>query len=163
VEIAQAPASLGTNGRCFDRNGAVGAKQVNSSQVQLRVSSACSSGAIASVGLSGTVTCTPTVGSEYGSNTAATTLGTGATQVATQSLAAGSSTAGQPDHHDQEPCGRSRLDPPDGRNDPARAAGGVLDERPAGDRELHRSIAADAGADGGGRHHDQAIQTAGNN
>ena len=42
-------------------NGSVGAKQVNSSQVQLRVSSACSTGAVASVGLSGTVTCTPTL------------------------------------------------------------------------------------------------------
>ena len=72
-------------------NGAVGAKQVNSSQVQLRVSNSCSNGAISSVGLSGSVTCTPTVGNEYGSNTAATTLGTSATQVATQSLAAGSS------------------------------------------------------------------------
>ena len=72
-------------------NGSVGAKQVNSSQVQLRVSSACSTGAISAVGLSGSVTCTPTVGNEYGSNTAATTLGTSSTQVATQSLAAGSS------------------------------------------------------------------------
>jgi hypothetical protein len=72
-------------------NGAVGAKQVSSSQVQLRVSSACSSGAIASVGLSGTVTCTPTLPNEYGSNTAPVTLGAGATQVATQSLSAGSS------------------------------------------------------------------------
>ncbi len=72
-------------------NGSVGAKQVNSAQVQLRVSSACSTGAISAVGLSGSVTCTPTVGNEYGSNTAATTLGTSATQVATQSLAAGSS------------------------------------------------------------------------
>ena len=72
-------------------NGSVGAKQVNSSQVQLRVSSACSSGAIASVGLSGTVTCTPTLPNEYGSNTAPVTLGASATQVATQSLSAGSS------------------------------------------------------------------------
>jgi hypothetical protein len=72
-------------------NGSVGAKQVNSGQVQLRVASACASGAISAVGLSGSVTCTPTVGNEYGSNTAATTLGTSATQVATQSLAAGSS------------------------------------------------------------------------
>jgi hypothetical protein len=72
-------------------NGSVGAKQVNSSQVQLRVSSSCSTGAISSVGLSGSVTCTPTIGNEYGSNTAATTLGASATQVATQSLAAGSS------------------------------------------------------------------------
>ena len=72
-------------------NGSVGASKVNSSQVQLRVASACSTGAISAVGLSGSVTCTPTVGNEYGSNTAATTLGTSATQVATQSLAAGSS------------------------------------------------------------------------
>jgi len=72
-------------------NGSVGAQQVNSSQVQLRVSNSCSTGAISSVGLSGSVTCTPTVGNEYGSNTAATTLGTSATQVATQSLGAGSS------------------------------------------------------------------------
>lgn len=72
-------------------NGAVGAKQVNSSQVQLRVSNACSSGAIASVGLSGTVTCTPTLPNEYGSNAAPVTLGASATKVATQSLAAGSS------------------------------------------------------------------------
>ena len=72
-------------------NGSVGAKQVNSSQVQLRVASSCSTGAISAVGLSGSVTCTPTVGNEYGSNTAATTVGPSATQVATQSLAAGSS------------------------------------------------------------------------
>jgi hypothetical protein len=71
-------------------NGSVGAKQVNSSQVQLRVSSACSAGAIASVGLSGSVTCTPTLPNEYGSNTAATMLGSTSTRVATQSLAAGS-------------------------------------------------------------------------
>jgi len=72
-------------------NGSVGAKQVDSSQVQLRVASACSTGAISAVGLSGSVTCSQTVGNEYGSNTAATTLGASATQVATQSLAAGSS------------------------------------------------------------------------
>ncbi len=72
-------------------NGAVGAKQVDSRQVQLRVASACATGAIASIGLSGTVTCTPSLPNEYGSNTAAVTLSSGATQVATQSLAAGSS------------------------------------------------------------------------
>jgi len=96
-------------------NGSVGAKQVNSSQVQLRVASSCSSGAISAVGLSGSVTCTPTVGNEYGSNTAATTLGTSATQVASQSLAAGSSyvvmayphaviTAGEPTQHVEVDC-----------------------------------------------------------
>ena len=173
-------------------NGSVGAKQVNSSQLQLRVSSSCSSGAIAAVGLSGSVTCTPTLGNEYGSNTAATTLGTSATQVATQSLAAGSSylvmayphavitagsagarrgrlhavgpggvgdaAAGQPDDHDQDACRRCHVDrEPGGRDDPAGAARRLVDERPAGDRELHRHVGQSehAGADGQGRHHDQ--------
>jgi hypothetical protein len=72
-------------------SGSVGAKQVNSSQVQLRVSSSCSTGAIAAVGLSGSVTCTPALANEFGSNTAATTLVASPTQVATHSLAAGSS------------------------------------------------------------------------
>src|SRR5580700_7404536 len=96
-------------------NGSVGAKQVNSSQVQLRVASSCSTGAISAVGLSGSVTCTPTVGNEYGSNTAATTVGSSATKVATQSLAAGSSylvlayphaviTAGAPTQHVEVDC-----------------------------------------------------------
>jgi hypothetical protein len=72
-------------------NGAVGAKQVNSTQVQLRVATPCSSGAIKAVGLSGTVTCTPTLPSEVGTSTNAVTLGAGSTQIATQSLPGGSS------------------------------------------------------------------------
>ena len=72
-------------------NGSVGARQINSSQVQLRIATGCSTGAIASVGLSGTVTCTPSLPNQYGSNTAAVTLGSSPTQVAAQSLAAGSS------------------------------------------------------------------------
>ncbi len=72
-------------------NGSVGARQVDSTQVQLRVGTSCSTGAISAIGLSGSVTCTPTVANEYGSNTAATTLVASPTQVATQSLAAGSS------------------------------------------------------------------------
>ncbi len=72
-------------------NGAVGAKQVNASQVQLRVSTPCSTGAVKAIGLSGTVTCTPTLPNEVGTSTAAVTLGSGSTQVATESLAAGSS------------------------------------------------------------------------
>ncbi|MBV9803400.1 MAG: hypothetical protein JO130_09430, partial [Solirubrobacterales bacterium] len=55
-------------------NGSVGAKQVNSSQVQLRVGSACSSGAVKAVGLSGTVTCTPTAPGEFGTSASAVTL-----------------------------------------------------------------------------------------
>jgi hypothetical protein len=72
-------------------NGAVGAKEVNSSQVQLRVASACSSGAIKAIGLSGTVTCTPSQPNEFGNSAAAVTLGSSATPVATESLPAGSS------------------------------------------------------------------------
>ncbi len=72
-------------------NGSIGSSKVISSQIQVRVASSCATGAISAVGLSGSVTCTPTLGNEYGSNTAATTLGASSTQVATQSLAAGSS------------------------------------------------------------------------
>jgi hypothetical protein len=72
-------------------SGAVGARQVNSTQVQLRVGTPCSSGAIKSIGLSGTVTCTPTLPNEVGTSAAAVTLGAGSTQVATESLPAGSS------------------------------------------------------------------------
>jgi hypothetical protein len=72
-------------------NGAVGAKQVNSTQVQLRVGTPCSTGAVKAIGLSGSVTCTPTLPGEVGTSAAAVTLGTGSTQVATESLAAGSS------------------------------------------------------------------------
>ena len=71
--------------------GAVGAPQVNSSQVQLRASGACTDGAMQSLTQSGDVTCTPVLPNEYGSNTAAVTVGTSETQVATQSLASGSS------------------------------------------------------------------------
>ena len=71
-------------------NGAVGAKQVNSTQVQLRVGTPCSTGAVKAIGLSGTVTCTPTLPNEVGTSASAVTLGTGSTQVATESLPAGS-------------------------------------------------------------------------
>lgn len=71
-------------------NGAVGAKQVNSTQVQLRVGTPCSTGAIKSIGLSGTVSCTPTLPNQVGTSAAAVTLGAGSTQVATESLPAGS-------------------------------------------------------------------------
>ena len=71
-------------------NGSVGAKQVNSSQVQLRVGTACASGAIKAIGLSGSVSCTPTLPNEVGTSAAAVTLGAGSTSVATESLPAGS-------------------------------------------------------------------------
>jgi hypothetical protein len=71
-------------------NGSVGAKQVDSSQVQLRVATACPTGAISAVGLSGSATCTPTAPKEFGSSAAAVTLGASATSVATESLPSGS-------------------------------------------------------------------------
>jgi len=82
------PFSVGT-GKLIP--GAVGAPQVNSSQVQLRVTGPCTDGAMQSIAQSGNVTCTPVLPNEYGSNTAPVTLGASATQVASQSLASGSS------------------------------------------------------------------------
>lgn len=73
------------------QNGAVGAKQVKSSQVQLRVSTACSSGAVKAIGLSGSVTCIPTLPNEVGKSATPVTLGAASTSVATESLPAGSS------------------------------------------------------------------------
>lgn len=73
------------------QNGAVGAKQVNSSQVQLRVSAACSAGAISAVSLSGAVTCTPSRPNEVGKSATPVSLGTGSTAVATESLPPSSS------------------------------------------------------------------------
>jgi hypothetical protein len=72
-------------------NGAVGAKQVNSSEVQLRVGTSCSTGAMEAISPSGSVTCTPTLPNEVGTVASAVTLGSSATQVASVSLAAGSS------------------------------------------------------------------------
>jgi hypothetical protein len=55
--------------------GSVGAAQVESSQVQLRVTGPCSMGAIQSIALSGNPTCTPVLPNEYGTAGPATTLG----------------------------------------------------------------------------------------
>lgn len=73
------------------QNGAVGAKQVKSSQVQLRVSAACSTGAVRAIGLSGSVSCTPALPNEVGKSATPVTLGAASTSVATESLPAGSS------------------------------------------------------------------------
>jgi hypothetical protein len=72
-------------------NGAVGAQQVNLSQVQLRVSSTCSSGAISAINQSGTVNCTPTLPNEFGTSGATVTLGSGSTTAAMKALPAGPS------------------------------------------------------------------------
>jgi hypothetical protein len=72
-------------------NGSVGATQVNPSQVQLRLSSGCTTGAVSAVAQSGNVTCTPTQPNEYGTSSTPVTLGTSSTTVATETLPAGSS------------------------------------------------------------------------
>ncbi len=68
--------------------GAVGARQVNSSQVQLRVTSSCLIGAIQSLTVSGNVTCTPALPSEYGALPRGSTLGPSQMTVASVSIPA---------------------------------------------------------------------------
>ncbi len=66
--------------------GSVGATQVNSSQVQLRVTGPCTTGAIQSIALSGNPTCTPVLPNEYGTAGPAATVGPNPTQAAALSL-----------------------------------------------------------------------------
>jgi len=68
--------------------GSVGARQVNPNQIQLRVAGPCTAGAIQSIAPSGDVTCTQALPNEYGTSTQ-TMLGSGQTQVASESLPAG--------------------------------------------------------------------------
>jgi hypothetical protein len=72
-------------------NGSIGAAKVNSTQIQLRVASSCATGAVNLIGLSGSVSCTPTLPGEFGTSSSPVALGTGSTQLATESLPAGSS------------------------------------------------------------------------
>jgi hypothetical protein len=69
--------------------GAVGARQVDSSQVQLRVSGPCSVGAIQSIAESGNVTCTQVLPNEYGTSASDVTVGTGSTLIAGKQLGGG--------------------------------------------------------------------------
>lgn len=73
--------------------GAIGAPQVNSKQVQLRVAGPCTDGAVQSIAQSGDVTCAPVLPNEYGATSPVATLpsGGGADQLTTKSLPAGSS------------------------------------------------------------------------
>lgn len=66
--------------------GSVGTSQVNSSQVQLRVTGPCSTGAIQSIAQTGDPTCTPVLPNEYGTAGPATTLGFPQSQAAALSL-----------------------------------------------------------------------------
>jgi hypothetical protein len=72
-------------------NGAIGAKQIDSTQVQLRVSDSCASGAIKTIGLSGSVVCGSTPPAEFGLSSSSVTLTGGTpTTIATKTLPAGS-------------------------------------------------------------------------
>jgi len=76
------------------QNGAVGSAQINSSQVQARVTGTCSAGAVTSVGSTGAVTCSTAPPLEYDTGTAAPVTvpaGTTATAVASEPLPGGSS------------------------------------------------------------------------
>jgi len=66
--------------------GSVGATQVDPAQIQLRVTSACSIGAIQSLNQTGNVTCTPALPNEYGTQPQTATLTGSQVQVATVSL-----------------------------------------------------------------------------
>jgi hypothetical protein len=74
-------------------NGAVGKGQINSNQVQARISSACASGAIASVSAAGGVTCAATLPQEFDTASASPVpvpAGTIPTTIASESLLGGS-------------------------------------------------------------------------
>jgi hypothetical protein len=73
--------------------GAVGAQQVNSSQVQLRIAGPCSTGAIQSISALGNVTCTPALPNEYGVSAPPTGVGSASTPIASEQLAGGSAGA----------------------------------------------------------------------
>lgn len=75
-------------------NGAVGLAQINSSQVQPRVTGTCTSGAVSAVSSTGTVTCSTAPPQEFDTSSAASVTvaaGATATSIASEPLAGGSS------------------------------------------------------------------------
>jgi len=76
-------------------NGAVGKDQINSNQVQARISGTCASGAIASVSTGGGVTCAATLPQEFDTTSVSSGVpvpaGTSSTTVASEPLPGGSS------------------------------------------------------------------------
>lgn len=75
-------------------NGAVGKTQINSSQVQARVTGTCAAGAIASVASGGGVSCAATLPQEFDTSSSSPVTvpaGSTVTTIATESLAGGSS------------------------------------------------------------------------
>jgi hypothetical protein len=68
-------------------NGSVGKSQINANQVQERVTGVCSSGAVTSVGSTGTVTCGAAPGGDLNtSNPSPITIGASATAIDSESL-----------------------------------------------------------------------------
>jgi hypothetical protein len=75
-------------------NAAVGLTQINTSEVQARVTGACAAGAISSVTATGTVTCSAATPQEFDTSSASPVTvpaGTTATPITSESLAGGSS------------------------------------------------------------------------
>ncbi|MDQ6775552.1 MAG: hypothetical protein M3071_04870 [Actinomycetota bacterium] len=76
------------------QNGAVGTAQINTSEVQARVTGTCASGAVTSVTSAGAVACNAAPGLEFDTSSATPVTvpaGTTATPIASESLAGGSS------------------------------------------------------------------------
>jgi hypothetical protein len=71
-------------------NGSVGKSQIDSSQVQARVSGACSTGAVSAIDSGGKVTCASAPPNEFGTSSQSVTVGTSQTPVAGMSLPGGS-------------------------------------------------------------------------
>jgi hypothetical protein len=65
--------------------GSIGTGQVNSGEVQLRVAGPCTDGAMQAIAVSGDVTCTQVLPNEYGKSAQSVPLGTGSTQVVSES------------------------------------------------------------------------------
>ena len=91
------------------QNGAVGKNQINSNQVQARVASTCSNGAISAINSSGSVTCVSTAPHEFGaSSSSPVTLGPNATELGNKTLPSGSPylVFAYPDVHIANPTGQ---------------------------------------------------------
>lgn len=72
------------------RRGAVGNQQINTGQVQTRVTGTCANAAIGAINSAGGVTCNSAPPAEFGAGSGAVSVGTSSTTVVTKSLPAGS-------------------------------------------------------------------------
>jgi hypothetical protein len=71
-------------------NGSVGKSQINTSQVQARVTGTCATGAVSAIDSGGKVTCATAPPNEFGTSSQSVTVGTSQTPVAGMSLPGGS-------------------------------------------------------------------------